>query len=80
MQNSGPRYPQAMLVSCEIPWDADEMLMEDVFRRELRHVLAHFQHLYIFGTTINQFKGQVVLVTSLRQRYIKNSFAIKNKF
>ncbi len=25
-------------------------MLEDVFRREVRHVLAHFSHLYIFGT------------------------------
>ncbi len=46
-----PRYPQAILVSCEAPWDEREQLLEDVFRREVRHVLAlGFNHLYIFGT------------------------------
>lgn len=45
-----PRYPQAMLVSCEIPWDENESLMEDVFRAEVRHLLQDFHHLYIFGT------------------------------
>lgn len=45
-----PRYPQAMLASCEIPWSDDERLLEDVFRREIRHILHHFNHLYIFGT------------------------------
>ncbi|CAN5726643.1 hypothetical protein BH10CHL1_BH10CHL1_14060 [soil metagenome] len=44
------RYPQAILVSCEIPWDENEQLLEDVFRREVRSVLKHFNHLYIFGT------------------------------
>ncbi len=44
------RYPQAILVSCEAPWDAREQLLEAVFRREVRMVLAHFNHLYIFGT------------------------------
>ena len=44
------RYPQAILVSCEAPWDERERLLEDVFRREVRMVLAHFNHLYIFGT------------------------------
>ena len=44
------RYPQAILVSCEAPWDEREQLLEDVFRREVRMVLAHFNHLYIFGT------------------------------
>ena len=44
------RYPQAILVSCEIPWDDDERLLEEVFRREVRSVLQHFNHLYVFGT------------------------------
>lgn len=44
------RYPQAILVSCEAPWDENEQLLEEVFRREVRMVLAHFNHLYIFGT------------------------------
>lgn len=45
------RYPQAVLVSCEIPWDENEQLMEDVFRREVRLTLKRgFKHLYIFGT------------------------------
>lgn len=44
------RYPQAVLVSCEIPWDEKEQLLEDVLRREVRHVLQDFNHLYIFGT------------------------------
>jgi dihydrodipicolinate synthase/N-acetylneuraminate lyase len=45
-----PRYPQAILVSCEAPWDEKEQLLEDVFRREVRMVLQQFNHLYIFGT------------------------------
>lgn len=44
------RYPQAILVSCEVPWDEKEQLLEDVFRREVRMVLEQFNHLYIFGT------------------------------
>lgn len=44
------RYPQAILVSCEIPWDENEQLIEEVFRREVRMVLKQFNHLYIFGT------------------------------
>lgn len=44
------RYPQAILVSCEIPWDEKERLMEQVFRDEIKMVLEHFNHLYIFGT------------------------------
>ena len=45
------RYPQAILVSCEIPWSEEEELLEDCFRREIRATLAQgFNHLYIFGT------------------------------
>ena len=44
------RYPQAILVSCEIPWGENENLLEDVFRREVQHTLEHYNHLYIFGT------------------------------
>ena len=45
------RYPQAILVSCEIPWDENENLMEDVFRKEVQVTLQRgFNHLYIFGT------------------------------
>ncbi|HWQ55455.1 MAG TPA: dihydrodipicolinate synthase family protein [Bryobacteraceae bacterium] len=46
-----PRYPQAILISCEIPWDEQDNLLEEVFRDEIRHVLASgFRHLYTFGT------------------------------
>jgi dihydrodipicolinate synthase/N-acetylneuraminate lyase len=44
------RYHQAILVSCEIPWDEQEKLIEPVFRQEIRHTLAHFNNLYVFGT------------------------------
>ncbi len=30
------RYHPAILVSCEIPWDDGENLIEDVFRQEIR--------------------------------------------
>ena len=45
------RHHQTILVSCEIPWDEREELLEDVFRQEIRHFLAlGFRDLYIFGT------------------------------
>lgn len=45
------RYHQCILVSCEIPWDENEQLLEDVFRTEVRQTLAAgFNDLYIFGT------------------------------
>jgi dihydrodipicolinate synthase/N-acetylneuraminate lyase len=45
-----PRYPQAILVSCEAPWDENDQLLEEVFRRQVQMVRQHFNHLYIFGT------------------------------
>lgn len=40
-----------MLVSCEVPWDDDERLLEQAFRSEVRRTLANgFTDLYIFGT------------------------------
>ncbi len=50
MTAASARYPQAILVSCEIPWDENEELLEDVFRRSLQATLRHYNHLYIFGT------------------------------
>jgi dihydrodipicolinate synthase/N-acetylneuraminate lyase len=45
------RYPQAVLVSCPLPWDEREELVEDLFRDEVRRVLAAgFRHVYVFGT------------------------------
>ena len=59
------RYPQAVLVSCEIPWDENENLMEDLFREEVRHTLkAGFNHLYIFGTA---GEGHAVDIARFRQ-------------
>lgn len=61
------RYPQAIMMSCETPWDGNYQFMEDVFREEVRAVLGKgFNHIYIFGTagegyavTMSQFKDVV---------------------
>jgi dihydrodipicolinate synthase/N-acetylneuraminate lyase len=46
-----PRYHQAILVSCEIPWDEQENLIEDVFREEIRRAIVQgFRNVYVFGT------------------------------
>lgn len=58
------RYPQAILVSCEVPWDENEQFMEEVFRREVRHTLQQFNHLYIFGTA---GEGYAIDQTQFRQ-------------
>jgi dihydrodipicolinate synthase/N-acetylneuraminate lyase len=45
------RFPQSILISCEIPWDEHEKFVEPVFRDEVQHLLKHgFSSLYIFGT------------------------------
>jgi dihydrodipicolinate synthase/N-acetylneuraminate lyase len=45
------RFHQAVLISCEIPWDEHERLVEAVFRQEVRLVLSKgFNDLYVFGT------------------------------
>lgn len=45
------RYPQAVLVSCELPWDEQERLIEDRLREEVRFLRGRgFKHLYVFGT------------------------------
>jgi dihydrodipicolinate synthase/N-acetylneuraminate lyase len=63
------RYPQAILISCEIPWDENEQFLEDVFRREVRMVLANFNHLYIFGTA-----GEGYAVDSTRFQQVVRVF------
>ncbi len=63
------RYPQSILASCEIPWDEDYNLMEDVFRQEVQATLGlGYNNLYIFGTagegyavTMSRFKEIVEL-------------------
>ena len=45
------RHHQAILVSCEIPWDENEQLEEAIFRQEVRHFLSlGFKDVYVFGT------------------------------
>ncbi|MCY3573356.1 MAG: dihydrodipicolinate synthase family protein [Chloroflexi bacterium] len=66
MTDARPRCPQAILVSCEIPWGEDKTLLEDVFRRSVRATLEHFNHLYIFGTAgegyaVNQAQFQRIV-------------------
>ena len=59
------RYPQTILVSCEIPWNESEELLEETFRQEVRGTLAHgFNHLYIFGTA---GEGYAVTLTQFQE-------------
>ena len=65
------RYHQAILVSCEIPWDDNENLMEDLFREEVRRSLnLGFNNLYVFGTA-----GEGYAVDTARFQRIVEIFA-----
>lgn len=44
-------YPACILASCCIPWDEDYRLMEDLFREEIRGVVAETKNVYILGTS-----------------------------
>src|SRR5262245_7426667 len=45
------RYPHCILATCVVPWDEQGNLAEDLFRHEIRDLLAHgTKHLYLFGT------------------------------
>jgi dihydrodipicolinate synthase/N-acetylneuraminate lyase len=64
------RYPKGVLVSCEIPWDEQDRLLEDIFREQVRRYLAlEFRHVYIFGTA-----GEGYAVDSSRFRQIAQIF------
>jgi dihydrodipicolinate synthase/N-acetylneuraminate lyase len=64
------RYPQGILVSCEIPWDERERLLEDVFREEVRKIQElGFPNLYVFGTA-----GEGYAVDTARFRQIVDIF------
>jgi len=48
---AAPRYHQTILVSCQVPWDESEQLLEQLFREEIRYYLrSGFRDVYIFGT------------------------------
>lgn len=65
------RYPQTILVSCPIPWDEREELMEDLFREEVRRTLAlGFTDVYVFGTG-----GEGYAVDTRRFREVVRIFA-----
>jgi dihydrodipicolinate synthase/N-acetylneuraminate lyase len=65
-----PRYHQGILVSCEIPWDEQENLLEDVFREEVRGTIAHdLRNVYVFGTA-----GEGYAVDTARFRRVVDIF------
>jgi dihydrodipicolinate synthase/N-acetylneuraminate lyase len=65
------RYHQAILLSCEIPWDDNEEIIEDVFRDEVRSAICNgFNDVYIFGTA-----GEGYAVDTRRFQQIVELFA-----
>jgi dihydrodipicolinate synthase/N-acetylneuraminate lyase len=49
--NKTSRFPQTMLCTFALPWDAQKRLMEDALRRQIRTVIAAgIEDVYIFGT------------------------------
>ncbi len=45
------RYPSTVMVTAVCPWDEQERLVEDVFRRQLRLAIERgFRRIYVFGT------------------------------
>lgn len=45
------RYPAGILVTCCVPWDEKQQLIEEAFRAEVRRMIARgYRHIYIFGT------------------------------
>lgn len=64
------RHHQSILVSCEIPWNEQEQLEENIFRQEIRHFVSlGFRDLYIFGTA-----GEGHAVDTRRFEVIVNVF------
>lgn len=65
------RFPQGILVSCEVPWDEKHELMEDTFRTSVRHAVAcGFRNMYVFGTA-----GEGHAVDERRFRQVVRVFA-----
>jgi dihydrodipicolinate synthase/N-acetylneuraminate lyase len=45
------RYPSTVMVTAVCPWDEEEQLVEEVFRRQLRLAIERgFRRIYVFGT------------------------------
>lgn len=64
------RYPQGLLISCEIPWGEEEEFLEEVFRQQIQRFLrSGFRHLYIFGTA-----GEGYAIDTARFRNIVRAF------
>jgi dihydrodipicolinate synthase/N-acetylneuraminate lyase len=69
------RHPQGVLVACPSPWDEHFELREDLFRAEVREVIAAgFKQVYVFGTG-----GEGYAVDTRRFRQVVDLFYEETK-
>ncbi|GDY20085.1 hypothetical protein LBMAG56_14300 [Verrucomicrobiota bacterium] len=69
------RYRCGILATCCVPWHADYTFAEDIFRRSVRHQLAHgIRDLYIFGTA-----GEGYAVTEAQFDAITRAFLAETR-
>jgi len=65
------RFPQGILVSCEVPWDEKFEIMEETFRTLVRRAQeCGFRNMYVFGTA-----GEGHAVDDRRFRQVVRVFA-----
>jgi dihydrodipicolinate synthase/N-acetylneuraminate lyase len=64
------KHEQYILATCTVPWDENYSFAENVFRKQIRHILKHgTRHIYIFGTA-----GEGYAVTESQFRQITETF------
>ena len=64
------RYPQCLLGSCCVPWNEDGSFSEQIFRRQVQHLIKiGTRHLYIFGSA-----GEGYAVTDMQFNRITEVF------
>ncbi|MBL8173821.1 MAG: dihydrodipicolinate synthase family protein [Bryobacterales bacterium] len=68
------RYPQSILISCEIPWDEHDNFLEEPFRLQVRHALeAGFRHVYTFGTAGEGYAVDTARFTRIAEVFRKET-------
>ena len=70
MTDPNLRHPQGILVSCAVPWDDRDTFIEELFREQVRRlVAAGFPQQYVFGTA-----GEGHAVDTARFRAVTAAF------
>jgi dihydrodipicolinate synthase/N-acetylneuraminate lyase len=65
------RFPCGVMATCCVPWSADWHFAEEIFRRQVRMILAQgTRHVYIFGTA-----GEGYAVTERQFDQVAEAFA-----